>query len=89
MAARYAYLLWKDIGKPRLGVVYDVTRHAKSNFKNVLRVCKNHKTSLLRIKLLVKSMQKMIGISGGISKTPQTVVLNFLTLWVMYMTDKA
>ena len=40
MTARDAYLLWKDIGKHRLGVVYDVMRQARSNFKHALIVCK-------------------------------------------------
>ena len=33
MAARDAYLIWKDIGKPRLGVVYDVMQKANIKYK--------------------------------------------------------
>ena len=36
MVARYAHLLWNDIGKPRLGVVYDIMQQARSNFKHAL-----------------------------------------------------
>ena len=52
---RIQWDLSSNNNKPGLGVVYDVTRYAGSNFTNVLRVCKNKQTSLLRIILLVKS----------------------------------
>ena len=46
-AARDAYLLWKDSGKPRQGVAYELMRHSRSQFKHSLRVCKNRKNTII------------------------------------------
>ena len=41
MAARNAYLLWKDIDKPRLGVVYDHVRVKLPMLDPLRKICFN------------------------------------------------
>ena len=50
-AARDAYLLWKDSGKPRQGVIYDLMKQTRSKFKYALRVCKGNKNSIISDKI--------------------------------------
>ena len=42
MAAREVYI-WKHSGKPRQGIIYDLIKQTKPNFKYALRVCKCNK----------------------------------------------
>ena len=50
-AARDAYLLWKQSGKPRQGVIYDLMKQTRSKFKYALRVCKGNKNSIISDKI--------------------------------------
>ena len=66
-AARDAYLLWKDSGKPRQGVAYELMRHSRSQFKHSLRVCKNRKNTIIadnNILLQQIYVRKMIELFG-------------------------
>ena len=45
-AVRDAYLLWKDSGKSRQGVIYDLMKQTSSKFKYALRVCKGNSKSM-------------------------------------------
>ena len=57
-AARDAYLLWKHSGKHRQGVVYELMRHSRSQFKHSLRVCKNRKNTIIADKITANVCNK-------------------------------
>ena len=57
-AARDAYLLLKHSGKHRQGVVYELMRHSRSQFKHSLRVCKNRKNTIIADKIAANLCQK-------------------------------
>ena len=38
--ARYNYVIWRDLGKPRQGSAFELMRRSRLNFKYVLRQCK-------------------------------------------------
>ena len=40
--ARQCYVLWRDIGKPRCGALYDDMRRTRARFKLSLRHCQQH-----------------------------------------------
>ena len=46
-----AYRLWKHSGKPRQGVVYNIMKQARSQFKYALRVCKSNTNSIISDKI--------------------------------------
>ena len=50
-AAREAYLLWRQTGKARQGIVYDLMRQSRSKFKYALRLCKNSKNKTVADKI--------------------------------------
>ena len=41
-AAREAFLVWVDVGRPRFGHHFDVMKRTRALFKLALRYCKNH-----------------------------------------------
>ena len=41
-AAREAYMVWMDMGKPRSGYYADTMRKTRATFKLALRFCRNH-----------------------------------------------
>ena len=50
-AARDAYVMWRNVGKPRNGPIFDIMRRSRSKFKSVLRKCKRNKDIILADKL--------------------------------------
>ena len=38
--ARNAYILWRNLGKPRGGPIFELMRHSRLSFKYALRRCK-------------------------------------------------
>ena len=78
-AARDAYLLWKDSGKPRQGVIYDLMKQTRSKFKYALRVCKGNKNSIISDKIAEAMCAKNDRTFWReIKKTPQTVRSSYL-----------
>ena len=57
-AAIDAYLLWTHSGKHRQGVVYELMRHSRSQFKQSLRVCNNRKNTIIADKMAANLCQK-------------------------------
>ena len=45
-ASRESFLLWKDAGKPRHGLVYNVMKQCKTKFKYAMRHCRNNEDTL-------------------------------------------
>ena len=41
-AARQAFLIWMDFGKPRFGIYFDNMKRTRALFKLALRYCRNH-----------------------------------------------
>ena len=57
-AARDAYLLWQQDGKPTRGYVYDLMRSSKRKFKYALRKCKNNNNRIISDRLADKLCTK-------------------------------
>ena len=57
-AARDAYLLWKHSGKHRQGVVYELMRSSRSQFKHSLRICKKTKNTIIADKIAANLCKK-------------------------------
>ena len=57
-AARDAYNLWRNTGKPRNGQIYELMCKTRSKFKYMLRKCKRKKNSFLADKLTKKFSDK-------------------------------
>ena len=56
--ARDAYLLWKHSGKHRQGLVYELMRSSRSQFKHSLRVCKKRKNTIIPDKIAANLCKK-------------------------------
>ena len=46
-AARDAYWLWREVGKPRQGDVFNVMKLSRSRFKFALRKCKRDRETVV------------------------------------------
>ena len=57
-AGRDAYLLWNHSGKHRQGVVYELMRSSRSQFKHSLRVCKKRKNTIIADKIAANLCKK-------------------------------
>ena len=57
-AARDAYLMWREFGKPRTGPIYNVMKQSRCKFKYVLRKCKRNKETIIADKLANKFSSK-------------------------------
>ena len=50
-AARDAYSLWREVGKPRNGPIHDPMKESRCKFKYMLRKCRRDKNTVLADKL--------------------------------------
>ena len=50
-AARDAYSLWREVGKPRNGPIHDLMKQSRCKFKYMLRKCRRDKNTVLADKL--------------------------------------
>ena len=54
--ARYYYILWRDMGKPKHGPVCELMRKTRLHFKYMLKQCQQHE-DMARADAMAKSMQ--------------------------------
>lgn len=57
-AARDAYCIWKEIGKPRQGDIFNVMKLSRMKFKQAIRKCKREKETIIADNIAEQLCQK-------------------------------
>ena len=70
-AARDAYILWKTADTPRVGIIYDLMKQTKTQFKCALRQCKRQTRTIFAD----KANYRPICLSNVFSKLVENVLL--------------
>ena len=60
-----AYLIWRAIGKPRQGDVFNSMKLSRTKFKHAIRKCKRKTKKLLLLIVLLKRCVKKIPVKSG------------------------